>query len=186
MNDIRELLVSIGYSGAEKKNFTLKPDSLRIVLTGGEPLLQIDEYLIQDLLRMNFIVCVETNGSSELLSNGRRQTVLNCLESCREVVVSPKVRDTSLDILRLASCFKILFPIESVVGLTEEIILEFVPHVYRLADLVLQPITPDLFVIHERVRENFFAATRLAVKWGQLHGEEWRIVPQLHRILSVQ
>lgn len=197
MDTIRELLASLGYTKAVvNRNFTLKPDALRVVLTGGEPLIQIDGELIQDLCRMNFVVCIETNGSSELLLEGRRRVVLDCLEQCREVTVSPKVPGTSSEILNLASCLKVLFPIELVAGLTEGIIRDFVPHVYRLADLVFQPIVlgrkitqvygEEWRIVPQIDKEKFLDATCLALKWGRLYGEEWRIVPQVHKFLSIR
>lgn len=185
LDSVRGVLVYLGYNKAVNKNFELNPDSLRVVLTGGEPLLQIDEYLIQDLLRMNFIVCIETNGTNELLYDGRRSTVLSCLEECREISVSPKMQGTSPEILSLATCLKVLYPIESVAGLNEDIIRSFIPKVYRLADLVLQPIARE-GVEYRNIREDFLGAVRLAVKWGRLHGEEWGVVPQVHKFFDLR
>lgn len=49
-----------------------------VVLTGGEPLLQVDEPLIDELHRHGYMVAVETNGT------------IKCLDSIDWVTVSPK------------------------------------------------------------------------------------------------
>ena len=44
-------------------NHTYTSEDKFIVLTGGEPLLQVDDLLVEKLKKENFFIAVETNGS---------------------------------------------------------------------------------------------------------------------------
>lgn len=46
-----------------------KYPSKNIIFTGGEPLLQLDESLITELHKLNYYICVETNGSLDTSLN---------------------------------------------------------------------------------------------------------------------
>lgn len=50
-------------NGADAMKASAKPSGLLIVLTGGEPLLQIDTPLIEALHKQGFEIAVETNGT---------------------------------------------------------------------------------------------------------------------------
>lgn len=56
-----------------------------LIFTGGEPLLQIDEQLLIDLLKRNFSINIETNGSRLIDFNWKKY--INCL------TVSPKIEE---------------------------------------------------------------------------------------------
>lgn len=80
----------------------LMPDPPLIVLTGGEPLLQVDAELV-DLLLFAFrrsMVCIETNGTQPLPFPGRARVW---------VTMSPKVPASSLKLDR-ADEVKVVFP----------------------------------------------------------------------------
>lgn len=71
----------------------------RIVLTGGEPALQVDKRLVQALRREKFLIAIETNGS----------TNINELE-LDWITVSPKVaehavRQLTADEVKYVRCF---------------------------------------------------------------------------------
>lgn len=60
---------------------------LSVIFTGGEPLLQLDEYLIDLFRDAGWYVCIETNGSKALPSN-----------KIDWVTVSPKVAEHAVQI----------------------------------------------------------------------------------------
>lgn len=183
LSKVKALLTKMGYS-PETTGFKVKSE-LQVILTGGEPLLQVTKKLVEVLADLGLLVCVETNGSDEILNGDRRETVLNLLNKCAEVVVSPKVRRTSKNILERASCLKVLCPVESVAGLDEKAIRDMVRQVGRLTDRVFQPVTPGL-ITHQSFKEHFESAIHLAMKWGIQYDEDWRVIPQVHKFLDLR
>lgn len=119
-----------------------------LVFTGGEPLRQLDECLLDTF--SDFTTAVETNGDASIFKTAVQETyTLSMLRKIDNVVVSPKTRDISLAAVSGATSLKVLVPY--VGGIDREWILSAVKELgaQRVFDkdrtqysLFLQPITP--------------------------------------------
>ncbi len=148
------------------------------VITGGEPLLQLDVQLARTLDSWDFNVTVETNGSVGLLNTpGRFSDFAELMdEDLVELVVSPKEDcDFNEVILGHASCLKVLFPLPFAVSFLGKLV-----HAANTDDLVMQPITPKLGLNSPEWRETCQQA--LAFIWARKreYNEIWRLIPQTH------
>jgi len=158
-----------------------------VVLTGGEPLLQIDEDLLT-LLARRFELAVETNGSrSAFDSVDDAHEVAQMLSwFTRRVVVSPKNIDLSDPILRVATDLKVLVP-------SAPALIASIPDwLGKLASnrdgvrpgLYLQPITPTGDRTEEQARdlwlEHCSQAAKLQRDLDRENGIAARLVPQTH------
>lgn len=182
IHSVKEELTRLGYSSFEE-NFILK-EQLQLIMTGGEPLLQLSLSLVKKFIMLGFIVCIETNGSKELMSKEREVEIKNILNLCA-VTVCPKIKDTSEEILMRAQCLKILCPITSVGKLSENTIRDMVNIIYSFVELVFQPINPGS-VLSLEYRNNLKVAINLSREWGIKYNEMWRVVPQVHLYLGVK
>ena len=179
---IKEILTRIGYAPYED-GFHIE-SGLQIILTGGEPLLQVTLPLVKELDDLGFYVCVETSGANEIMTEDRSEELIEILDKCMEVVVSPKLRGTNSDILARATCLKVLCPFDKV-SLEESDVRGFVEKVGTLTEKVFQPVTPGL-ITSWRFGENLKVAMRLSASWNSKYGEEWRVIPQVHKFLNIR
>lgn len=179
---IKHQLTSLGYPAFDV-GFKLK-GQVQLVLTGGEPLLQVTLFLVEELLDLGFEVCIETNGSNEVLYGERREEIISLLSLCR-VVVSPKMKGTSPEILSRANCLKVLCPFDAAPGIDEEDIREMVGHCHPLTEFIFQPVTPGL-ITNWKFNKNLKGALSLQSLWGRLYRESWRVIPQVHVLLHLK
>lgn len=131
----------------------------RVVLTGGEPLLQLDLPLVRALRNAGYWLALETNGSKPLG---------NMLGVIDHVTMSPKQTRAETRLER-ATDLKLLFPLEHP-EVTPEAFAS-----YPCERRYLQPITD------KNQKENMEATVRKVYA-----NPEWRISLQTHKILGVQ
>ncbi len=175
--DIDRLCADIRKEVAEE----LRP-GCRVILTGGEPLMQITPSLIHTLKEDGFRVCIETSAST---LNFLYMDILNI---CDEVVVSPKdIARVHMGIIERATCVKILAPNK----FTEDQVTLF----GRLAgqardvkgELVLQPVTPHKPEENmEHWKSNCSSASFLAWRLLTIHNQVWRVIPQTHVFMGIK
>ena len=162
---------------------------IRCIFTGGEPLLQLDLKLVKAVIDIGLLPCVETNGAVEEHENPE---VLYALTLCHEVVVSPK-GDCNVEVLRRATCLKILSPVET---RTSTQLSRYVVFLGELRgnsialngnkNLILQPITPKEGLQSEKFFSNCEQTMNLAVSWKGRYKENWRVIPQTHKIMRLR
>ena len=144
------------------QGLTALPAAPWVTLSGGEPMLQIDEELVDTLQESGFKIAVETNGT---IGMPRQMTV-------DYLTVSPKVSWDNLCI-RKADCLKLLWPHPN---------WEINPTNYedfQADSFYLQPIE-DEDPIKNRVN------IETAVKALYMLGDPWRLGLQIHKILDVE
>lgn len=144
----------------------------RCVLTGGEPMLQVDYLLVAELMSMGFTVCVETNGTI-----GEEW-----MRSMDEVVVSPKRPNEELSGLKYATVLKVLVPV--IEGIEVARLVEGLSARGNSPEKkVLQPIAtgPERA---EEFRLNCHEAKKLCLELWQRHRQEWRVIPQVHKFMG--
>jgi organic radical activating enzyme len=156
-----------------------------VVLTGGEPLLQVDERLIDEFLGPykeeeifeKFRICVETNGDlkTQNLSPAKN---LDLMLSRLEVTVSPKTNLCGATILKNAVAVKIICPlhlskpdVKNIVNCAEQ------------AQFILQPKTVNN---EDEYQENCRIAVMLAAEFTKALDVEWRVIPQTHVFMGLQ
>jgi len=173
---------------AVMKTSLFPPDSFagfRCVFTGGEPLLQLDEDLVDAVKRLGFLPCIETNGEKDTLSSSPARSTLQMLKECYEVVVSPKSCEWSNFLLNYATCLKVLFPYSEVFDDRDLREMTMKVGVSRsdvvVPDFVVQPITPGHNdFIESEWHLNCTLAMQFTYMRRQQFGEEWRVIPQTH------
>jgi organic radical activating enzyme len=153
----------------------------RVILTGGEPLLQADRALM-DALRYSIApVSIETNGSDELDNNPELLAVLMLAE---RVVVSPKTKRLSRVLLDRGPLvdLKVLVPFPGDIDTGWLVALAQLP---AIRDLYLQPVTPKGWN-DEALGAHVFRANAAAARDMQMalatgaHHRKWRVLPQTH------
>jgi len=148
-----------------------------VILTGGEPLLQIYGELLEALL--GYSLFIETNGDVD--TRRRMNVSLEYLGTVAQITVSPKRRNVSPEILSRAECVKVLVDHEGAFGID----LDDLP--FTNAYRVLQPITPscDGYMFEEVYKVHCHMAYRLSIK-RQEKGECWRVIPQTHVMMGLK
>lgn len=162
--------------------------SVDCVLTGGEPLLQLDRVLLEGLVDEGYVVHIETSGDAQGFSrcpdsNG----VISVLKSLDTVhlTMSPKDSDYSDEILKRASCLKVLCPLLFEERLLDKMIGTLSRHGGRCqADLVLQPVTPPDGTSSWKWQAACKEALALATHRKIHHDETWRVIPQNHVLMG--
>jgi len=157
----------------------------RVILTGGEPLLQADLALMT-ALRLNIApVSIETNGSDELDHNPELLAVLMVAE---RVVVSPKSKRLSRVLLDRGPLvdLKVLVPLPGDIEPDDIVELAKLPSV---RDLYLQPVTPRDWK-DNAIGATLFRANAAVARGLQLalavepslpaNRRHWRVLPQTH------
>ena len=145
-----------------------------IIITGGEPLLQLDEALVNSLHNEGYRVQVETNGTIN-----PDEDLMWEIDS---ISMSPKV---SLSEIKLKECnsLKILFPHPNP-NITPEAFAE-----YPADDYYIQPV--DVFDFGEgytieRYQEESRENLDIAIKKVQQLGDPWKLGMQLHKVIGVR
>lgn len=165
---------------------TLRHRGLSVILTGGEPLLQIDDKLVQAAKHRGFRLCLETNGTKDAASRCLLSDVYRTLTvDFDEVSVSPKGPMECIDteVVRSSSCLKLIFPGQ----FTENSIYVLGTQAGNrrggAQQLVFQPMTvPDVKV----VQEYYNRAVSVAVQFWNSYGQRWRIIPQTHVLMDIK
>lgn len=148
-----------------------------VVLTGGEPLLQLNSALRVALIGLGLPLAIETNGAAQT----RNEMPLRSLSELYDfvVTVSPKDVPLSEDILSMATTVKMLVTSDGdVVGLDHLLPLESRIGFNRRTPpaRILQPITDR----HGNVAEAARQAMLLARKMSRTNADGWRVIPQVH------
>jgi len=154
------------------------------VLTGGEPLLQVDLPLFESLVALGFHVCVETSADSSIELSANFSALKQFMEDgVLDVTVSPKDTEYSKAIMRRAMCVKVLCPLlfhEEGLNVLSDVLHDGYHDVHR----VLQPISPVKSDILWQWRAACTEALTLA-KHRKIHyNEQWRVIPQVHEIMN--
>lgn len=187
--EIREQIRQAIFFMADFKHSMAKPV---VVLTGGEPLMQVDRELI-DALDM-YTLAIETNGDGTLFKTDR-EAGLACtiLQRIQTVVVSPKTSMVSEEVLRTATHLKMLIPYQDVFdrkhvidmfnSLGTERHSRFDTNECRV---FLQPITPLEWIKDPRpFRMHAQQAVIEAVKLNN-EGILARVIPQTHVFMGLK
>lgn len=157
----------------------------RIVITGGEPLLQLDRELLDALKSTRRLLCLETNAAAATASAAPLPA--SALLELDEVVVSPK--DAALDpgILAAATALKLLVDCEgTVVGAAQvfsalfDTIGSARPQPF---ERILQPLTLPL---PHNLQITSPKALRLAASISEIYGAGWRVIPQVHVLMGLK
>lgn len=157
--------------------------NLRVVLTGGEPLLHVEWNLLCRLASEGFRVCVETNGA-QLTETAMKLRPLE-LMAIHELVVSPKDTVPSRYILSAANVLKCLVTADGAIvgGAHTRSAMSMFGH-WRSKDTplhrYLQPVTPSPGNHTADIREPAQRAVALARALEIEQGATWRVLPQTH------
>ncbi len=150
-------------------------DQIRFcVLTGGEPLLQIDAALIYALHQKGFFIAIETNGTVRL-KDACWDAIENKLVPPDWIVCSPKLSQPSLD-LEYFDELKLVLPDYAPLSFPDFIKRQRL-HTVQHADLPLLWLQPE-----DGTRKH--EATQLAIETVLAH-PDWRVSVQTHKILNV-
>lgn len=147
-----------------------------IVLTGGEPLLQLDSALRFALLGLGLPLAIETNGAAQT-ENEMRLSLTELFDF--DVTVSPKDAPLSAGLVSMATTLKLLVPSSGkVVGLEHVLAVENSIGGGRgnPPARILQPITDRQGNIAEAAQQ----AMLLARKMSRANAAGWRVIPQVH------
>ena len=167
-------------------------DGFPVVLTGGEPLLQMDDDLVDLLHDRNFQVHVETNAMEDTYLRAKKAP-FEYLGKCDEVVASPKGYEWSTAIVELATALKVVVPLPSGLDMEDLADMARLVRSNRLEEvppsLFLQPVTPGGGGVpdwDERFQANCKEARDRAFDlWGR-HQQRWRVLPQTHVWMGIQ
>lgn len=154
------------------------------VLTGGEPLLQLDEDIVYLLMEAGFTVTLETNGSVGLDNTKEKRVRIKRVlgTGFKEIVVSPKEDDDfSRYVVSKATCLKVLYPLPF-----PEALLGPLLEVFSGDQLVLQPVTPVGGMLGSSWREQCEHAVQFGWIREEQYGELWRVIPQTHVAMGLQ
>jgi organic radical activating enzyme len=157
------------------------------VITGGEPLLQVDSQILSSIKELGMELHLETNGSlaAERILSSHVSEVDDCLGYFSEITVSPKVVPLGPNVLELATSFKVLIPFP--VNFNEgDLTCALNLTTSSLMNLIVQPQTPAGGVVGWEWRKNVNEALAFSLKRKQLYGETWRVIPQTHIIMRVR
>lgn len=178
LESMNQKLMDVGISSCRWRSVRSLVSPIPCVFTGGEPLLQLDLELVEAVRAEGFALHLETNGTVV--------PTQGLLEHFPVVAVSPKSAESVLDeILKETSCLKILVPRIQSLGIigsqVSAMANNFVP-----PELVLQPITPAEGIESKVWQSNCMEAMKLAFYLKNEYGEDWRVIPQTHRIMGVR
>lgn len=141
------------------------PGAKMVVLTGGEPLLQLDYALIEGLYRLFGLVAVETNGTLTPPANSRSMLWLT---------MSPKVAPAEIK-LRNPNEIKVVFPDYNP--------LDYLPFAGRQTRLFVQPrATCEVMTVGKSLLAPDVIGA--AVNFVLTH-PEWRLSLQTHKLTNL-
>jgi len=150
-------------------------ETVSVVLTGGEPLLQIDFTLLRALNVLNLRLCLETNGAQVTQDAMPLRNLGELSGFFSEIVVSPKDAKPSVDLLKFATGIKMLVREDGT--LVGEYWMASIFSAARARDYVLQPITCRQ---HRFIEKQSSAAMKVARRLSLDHKIPWRVIPQTH------
>ncbi|WP_347156513.1 7-carboxy-7-deazaguanine synthase QueE [Pontibacter chitinilyticus] len=144
------------------------------VVTGGEPLLQLDAELMEALHRQGFFVAIETNGTVRL--QGACQNAKGELIAPDWIVCSPKLPEDLLT-LEYFDELKLVLP-------------SYAPNKYasfarRQRQHTVQNSTLPLLWLQPEDGTRLQEATQMAINLA-LENPAWRVSVQTHKILNVE
>jgi len=169
---------------------SISPWGSVVVFTGGEPFLQLDEELRNELKGMRrFSLHVETNGTfGEKLNKIDDLKRENFFSSFQHITISPKNTDIDPILLKTSHTLKFLYPFPETFKILDfdRLIEESYKGVAK--EYILQPITPrdHLTSGKEEFLENCFKAIEFAKVRLSEKREEWKVIPQIHPIMGIR
>lgn len=160
----------------------------RVVLTGGEPSIQITTKLLDAFFNKGFKTSIETNGiwdaDDELIG---KLSILG-------VVVSPKGLQTNTKIVEVATTLKVLFPFpgmmdeEYILGLSDKLSMGHL--LAKSANRIIQPRTPSGGIVTKEKANVYGTICRQAVnaaaRLTKSDIAEWRVIPQTHVMMGLR
>ena len=173
-------------AGAIVASCTDYPSSAQgeVVITGGEPLLQVDRKLLGLLHSNGYRISVETNGTV-IPKDG----VLDRIDGV--LVVSPKSPRFVREVIEMADALKVVWPLPD--GLSWPIVEEMVDVMRMNVNkplLYLQPETPTWLPdesgtpVPDATNPVWLHNCRSAMDWAAKQNREsespWRVLPQVH------
>jgi organic radical activating enzyme len=163
--------------------------SAYVVLTGGEPLLQVDHELLWALLHQGLEVGIESNGSwaaGAAYGVGLGPDGIEPLDRC-ELVVSPKGPEVDPLLIKRAAALKVVYPFPVNVGPQD--VFAWAADMAHGAWMQLQPVTPGhgarrypnwAAADRDEWARNCEGAVRMAEQLQWQMGRTWRVIPQTH------
>lgn len=166
----------------------LEPKGLPCILTGGEPLLQIDLPLVLSIRNLGMYLHMETNGSLDAARKNSAkdtQSFDEVLDYFEEITLSPKVLPLSQDVFDRATTLKVLVPSTS---LPFSEISDFIKKSTSIQrkTLVIQPVTPVGGIDTWEWKANISEAISVSLSRKKLYNENWRVIPQTHVLMKVR
>jgi len=169
---------------------TLDHKTRMVVLTGGEPLLQVTPSLLFELKSRGCLIHIETNGNLSL--SPELYGVLQYLE----VVVSPKTPKVDEELLRVSNTLKVLYPFPGGITFSDLKRMKKIlgidrPQLGRPDDLnfILQPTTPR-GGLYTKEGPNLYGTTcrQTMAALRRLNEKHyvWRMIPQTHVMMGVR
>jgi organic radical activating enzyme len=176
-----------------------------VVLTGGEPLLQVDPLLLNEIRLKGVRLCLETSGSVDAFDIFR-QTGFTLRGWFDTISVSPKIfYKVSKKVLEFSDCLKVVWPgagfyDEALASLYREVGRKVMgdgltpKYIYHRVWKVLQVETvynSDVYgcgkiVNWQKTKENFISAEKKAKELFEKYGHRWRVLPQVHVTVGVR
>lgn len=174
----------------------------KYVVTGGEPLLQVDNELVR-FLKSNLSASVANRAQFSLETNGllpddkaQVQAALGAVTSSFDtVVISPKTDEilekSNREMLAAATSIKVLYPLPE--GLTFDGVIQIVKVLNVCAQspavFIIQPVTPagglgvnNMDMYQQVCRDSVHFADRLTAAGGA----NWLVIPQTHVMMGIQ
>lgn len=163
-----------------------------VVLTGGEPTLQVDHALLDEL--RSFSLAIETNGDMSAFDTPEEEaTVCSVLRRIGIVVVSPKTSMVSDKVIQSATHVKMLVPYLDTFCRGNIADMSLILGTSRREDkwareqyeIYLQPITPRDWMDDLEFKRNSSIATSECMKLLALRIHT-RVVPQTHVFMGLR
>lgn len=138
--------------------------SRRVVITGGEPLMQRLEPLMAELFKRGFLIHLETNGTLPLPDT-----------RFDWVAVSPKTLDFDVSTVSKANEAKVLYGTPN----WETLAYRLSQYWFKQCILMMMPVTTSLVEGNKAIDENVQGAIQYC-----LNHPEWRLCPQVHKLMG--
>jgi organic radical activating enzyme len=165
----------------------ISPNGLPCVLTGGEPLLQLDLPLIEAISGLGMKLHLETNGSVEAVSSFRDRVRKweAAFSTFEEIAVSPKEARIDMGLMKFANTLKVLIPLP--VGVSDSYVGDLISGgSERLTSLVAQPQTPAGGFLGWEWKNNVSEAFSFSLQRKRFFNELWKVVPQTHVLMRIR
>lgn len=172
------------------EDYDISPWGGTVILTGGEPFLQIDEELRNELRGMKrFQLHVESNGSfCEKLNKFDNIKKQSFFGSFHHITISPKTPDIDPILLESADSLKFLYPLPETIKIRDFDGLIEKSYRGKTKEYILQPITPKNFLSSDR--EEYIKNCQGAIEFARIRASEkkevWKVIPQTHVIMGIR